>query len=155
MIDRTVILLLAGSAFFGSVLLVEMSPDASDASASPPISTRREPGSPPRAQGPRVDDLLTTVLSRPLFSPTRQPTAGQNPDQTAGLGLSDVRLTGIIIEPERRLAIFAMPGAKPTVRSEGETINDWRVDRITLREVVLSGPSGSTTMEPKIDASLV
>jgi hypothetical protein len=155
MIDRAVILLLAGSAFFGSVVFVELSPDASDASAGPPVSTRPEPGAPPRAQGPRVDDLLTTVLSRPLFSPTRQPATRQNSDQTAGTGLTDVRLSGIVIERGRRLAIFAIPGAKPAVRGEGETVNDWRVDRITLREVVLSGPAGSTTMEPKIDASLV
>jgi hypothetical protein len=155
MIDRAVILLLAGSAFFGSVVFVELSSDASDAVANPPVSARPEPGAPPRVQGPRIDDLLATVLSRPLFSPTRQPAAHDNPDQSTGLGLTDVRLSGIVIEPGRRLAIFAIPGAKPAVRGEGETVNDWRVDRITLREVVLSGPTGSTTMEPKIDATLV
>jgi hypothetical protein len=155
MIDRAVILLLAGSAFFGGVVFVELSSDATDASANLPVSIRPEPAAPPRAQGPRVDDLLTTVLSRPLFSPTRQPAARENPDQPTGLGLADVRLSGIVIEPGRHLAIFAMPGAKPTVRSEGEMVNDWRVDRITMREVVLSGPSGSTTLQPKIDASLV
>jgi hypothetical protein len=155
MIDRAVILLLAGSAFFGSVVFVELSSDASDVVANPPASARPEPGAPPRVQGRRIDDLLATVLSRPLFSPTRQPAAHENPDQSTGLGLTDVRLSGIVIEPGHRLAIFAIPGAKPAVRGEGETVNDWRVDRITLREVVLSGPTGSTTMEPKIDTSLV
>ena len=154
MIDRAVILLLAGSAFFGSVVFIELSSDASDTIVNLPVSARHEPGERPRVQSQRIDDFLTTILSRPLFSPTRQPAAPDNPDQPAAHGLTDVRLSGIVIEPGRHLAIFAMPGAKPTARSEGETLNDWRVDRISLGEVVLSGPEGSTTMRPKIDASL-
>ncbi len=155
MIDRIVILLLAGSALFGSAIFVQLWSDDTGASTSVPVATRPERGAPPRAQGPRVDDLVTTVLSRPLFSPTRQPAARENPDQPTGLGLTDVRLTGIVIEPGRHLAIFAMPGAKAVVRVEGETVNNWRVDSITLGEVVLSGPAGSTALQPKIDASLV
>ncbi len=155
MIDRTLVLLLAGCALFASVIFVELMLDDAGASTSVPVAMRPEPGIPPRAQGPRVDDLLTTILGSPLFSPTRQPAARENPDVSAGFSLTDVRLTGIVIEPGRHLAIFAVPGAKPMVRSEGEAMNDWRVDSITLGKVVLSGPGGSTTLQPKIDASLV
>jgi hypothetical protein len=154
MIDRSVVLLFAGSALFGSVIFVELWSDDTGASAKRPVAMRPEPDAPSRVPGPRVDELLATVLSRPLFSPTRQPAARANSDQPSGPGLKDVRLTGIVIEPGRRLAIFAMPGAKPMVRREGETLNDWRIDSITLGEVVLSGPAGSATLQPTIDASL-
>jgi hypothetical protein len=153
MIDRVVVLLLAGCVVFGSVILVELTSEDVGASASVPVAIRAEPATSPRAPGPRVDDLQTTILARPLFSPTRLPAGRAGPDQPAGLDLADVRLTGIVIEPERHLAIFAVPGAKPMVRSEGETMKDWRLDSITAREVVLSGPAGTRTLQPKIDTS--
>jgi hypothetical protein len=71
------------------------------------------------------------------------------------LDLAEVRLTGIVMEADRHIAIFAISGAKPMVRSEGETMKDWRLDTITLQEVVLSGPGGTRTLQPKTDASLV
>ncbi len=152
MITRVLVLLIAGCFLFGSVIVVElMSPDAG-ASVSGSAAIRPEAGTPPRAPGPRVDDLLATILTRPLFSPTRQPAA--RPDQPAGRDLGDVRLTGIIIEAGHHLAIFAVRDAKPMVRSEGEMINDWRLESIAPGEVVLSGPGGTTTLQPKIDASL-
>ncbi len=153
MIDRVLVRLLAGCALFGGVIAVELA--APDAEVATTGSVAREPhpvAAPARVQGPRADELLTTILGRPLFSPTRQPPA--RPDQPTDAGLADVRLTGIVIEPDRHLAIFAMPGAKPIVRSEGGTVNDWRIDNIALDAVVLSGPTGSTTLQPKIDASL-
>jgi hypothetical protein len=154
MIDRVLVLLLAGCAVFGSVILVELTSQDAGGSATVPAATRAEPAIPPRVQGPRVDDLLATILSRPLFSPTRQPAGRASPDQPAGLDLAAVRLTGIVVEPERHLAIFAVPGAKPMVRSEGEMMQDWRLDSITPREVVLSGPAGTRTLQPKTDTTL-
>src|SRR5712691_8040802 len=130
MIDRGVVLLLAGCALFGSVIVVELTSDDAGASAGTPVAMRAEPPSPARVRGPRIDDLLAMIVSRPLFSPTRQPPSHAGPDQPAGLDLADVRLTGIVMEPERHLAIFAVPGAKPLIRSEGETMKDWRLDSI-------------------------
>src|SRR5205085_11543052 len=93
---------------------------------------------PRRIQNPQVDELVATTLSRPLFSSTRRPRdrtiAGQAADPEFQL-----RLSGIVIEPERRIAIFAKTGAKPPVRSEGETLDEWRLDSITPRAVVLPG----------------
>ncbi len=152
MINRVLVLLIAGCVFFGSVIVIELRSDDAGASASEPVARRAEPATPSRAPGPRVDDLLATILTRPLFSPTRQPAA--RPDQPAGRDLGDVRLTGIIIEAGHHLAIFAVPDAKPMVRSEGEMINDWRLESIAPGEVVLSGPAGTTTLQPKIDTSL-
>jgi hypothetical protein len=155
MIDRGLALLLAGCALFGAVIFVELTSEDADGSAGAPVARRPEPGTVPRAQGPHVDELLTTILDRPLFSPTRQPAARKGQGQPGDVALADARLTGIVVEPGRHLAIFAVVGAKPIVRSEGETMNDWRIESITPGEVVLIGAAGTMTLKPKIDPSLV
>jgi hypothetical protein len=66
-----------------------------------------------------------------------------------------MRLTGIVIEPDRRLAIFAIPGAKPLVLAEGELINEWRVESVAPNQVSLIGAAGLTILEPKFDPTLV
>jgi hypothetical protein len=69
--------------------------------------------------------------------------------------MSDIRLTGIVVEPDRHLAIFAVAGAKPVVRAEGESLKEWRVESISPTEVSLTGPGGSRTLAPKTDPNLV
>ena len=115
-------------------------------------SPRPAETTPRRIQNPRVDELVATTLSRPLFSSTRRPRDRAIASQT-GDPEFQLRLSGIVIEPERRIAIFAKTGAKPLVRSEGETLDEWRLDSITPREVTLSGPTGST-LEPKTDPNI-
>ena len=155
MIDRLVVLLLAGCAVLGVTIAVELT-DAGTGAPSEFTAARPagQAAGAPRAQAPRVDDLLATVLARPLFSPSRKPPAGETAAPPTGPDLNDLRLTGIVIEPERRLAIFAMPGAKALVRGEGETVNDWRLEAITPQQVTLSGPDGTRTLQPKIDGTL-
>jgi len=154
MIDRGLALLLVGCALFGAVIFVELTSEDADGSAGAPIARRQQAHNEPGAQGPRVDELITTILDRPLFSATRQPATRGGPDQAANFDLADLRLTGIVVEPGRHLAIFAVVGAKPMVRSEGETMNDWRVESITPGEVVLSGPAGRMALQPKVDPSI-
>ena len=156
MIDRVAVLFLAGGALFGAVLLGEL--DSGDPGGQPvatpaPAPEQTRPAQ--RVQSPRVDDLVATTLSRPLFSATRRPTERAAPDRPADPELTNVRLTGIVIERDRHTAIFAVQGAKPLVRSEGETVNDWHLDAIAPREVTVTGPAGTTTLEPKADPNLV
>jgi len=156
MIDRVAVLFLAGGALFGAVLLGEL--DSGDPGGQPvatpaPAPEQTRPAQ--RVQSPRVDDLVATTLSRPLFSATRRPTERAAPDRPVDPELTNVRLTGIVIEPDRHIAIFAVQGAKPLVRSEGETVNDWHLDAIAPREVTVTGPAGTTTLEPKADPNLV
>jgi hypothetical protein len=157
MIDRLVlVLLLAGCALAAAIITAEMArpPDRDDPvskAASPPeaapASTRPEsPG--------RYNELLATILARPLFSNTRRPPPRGGDDATADSGLADTRLTGIIVVPGHRIAIFAPLGAKALVVSEGETVSGWRVEHINPREVSLSGPSGTKTLQPKFDPNL-
>jgi general secretion pathway protein N len=116
-------------------------------------SPRPAETTPRRIQNPQVDELVAATLSRPLFSSTRRPRDRAVASQ-AGDPEFQLRLSGIVIEPERRIAIFAKTGAKPLVRSEGETLDEWRLDSITPREVTLTGPTGSTTLEPKTDPNI-
>jgi general secretion pathway protein N len=98
--------------------------------------------------------MLTTILARPLFNSARHPPQNSVSGSDGGADLADARLTGIVTEPGRRIAIFAVNGAKPLRLTEGEAVSGWRIVSITPREVALSGPGGSKTLEPKIDPNL-
>lgn len=156
MIDRVLILSLGGCAVFGALLFAELTStpnNQQEADKRPSAPVAAPPAKP--VERPKIDQLVATALGRPLFSPTRK----QQEEATAAGGsveqeLPNLRLTGIIIEPSRHLAIFAVPGAKPLVRSEGEMVDDWKLDSIGPRQVSLSGPTGVTTLEPKTDPHL-
>src|SRR5215469_877188 len=156
MIDRLVIyLLLAGCVIFGATVLLELKSTATDTAApssvtrrvDTPFAVRRQPSS-------RLDDLLAQALARPLFSSTRRPPQAAANDSVVSSDLADTRLTGIVTEPGHHVAIFAVNGAKPLRLTEGEAVSGWRIESITPREVSLSGPGGTKTLEPKLDPSL-
>jgi|SRR5579863_604106 len=154
MIDRRVSLPVAGCVFFGALVLLELG-----ASSTPPV--------PPPAGSPKVDSAPATVsasrpdpqqgvsviLARPLFSPTRRPPPTSQSENSNNVELGGARLTGIVITPNARLAIFDIKGAKAVVLNEGETMSGWRVDSIAPGEVSLLGPGGSKTLQPKLDTS--
>lgn len=154
MIDRLALfLLLAGCVLFGAIVFAEIHPRPGAEAAANPVRVR--PDVPPAIRGRsdvRYDELVATALSRPLFSSTRRPP--QSGGGPAASELTDTRLTGIVTEPGRRIAIFAPAGAKPLTVGEGETVSGWRVDSITPREVSLSGPGGTRTVQPKFDPNL-
>jgi len=151
MIDRVVALCMAGCAVFAALLFVEL---GTGEAVRPPVVSAPQPAEARperRRQPPHADEVVSSVLDRPLFSETRRPAKQAKTDGTTTSGLRDKRLTGIVIDPQRRLAIFAVTGAKPLVRSEGEMVDEWRLDFIAPREVLLSGPDGTTTLMPKGD----
>jgi hypothetical protein len=157
MIDRLVlILLLVGCALAAAIITAEVArtPDRDEpvsvASPSPeaaPPSTRPEPPG-------RYNELLAAILARPLFSTTRRPPPKGGDNETADSEFTDTRLTGIVIAPGHRIAIFAPIGAKALIVSEGESVSGWRVERINPQEVSLSGPGGTRTLQPKFDPNL-
>ena len=69
--------------------------------------------------------------------------------------LRDVRLTGVVIGPDLRIAIFAVTGTNSRVLSEGETLKGWRLESISPKAVMLSGPAGNIVLEPQPDTNLV
>jgi hypothetical protein len=136
MTDRLLLLLLIGCLAFGSIIFVELQPTGTEDPAVAEAAAR--PDTPPaarRQQNPQVDELLTAIL--------------------ADSDLADRRLTGIVTEPGRRMAIFAVNGEKPLRVAEGDAVSGWRIESITPREVSLSGPGGTKIMQPKMDPNLV
>ena len=77
--------------------------------------------------------------------------AEERPDRE----LSNVRLTGVVIQPDRQLAIFAVTGAETRILSVGQALNGWKLDSISSEGVSLSGPGGTRTLQPEGDATLV
>ena len=97
-------------------------------------------------------------LADPLLSPTqRRPKAASsaNSANNANSPLRDVRLTGIVIGSDVRIAIFAVTGTNARVLSEGGALKGWRLDSISPERVVLSGPAGNIVLEPQPDAKLI
>ena len=156
MIERlALLLLLGGCLIFGAILLVELEPAGTEDAAGAKVAAR--PDTPPtirRPQNPRIDELLAATLARPLFSSTRRPPQSASNEAATDSDLADTRLTGIVTEPGRRTAIFAVNGDKPLRVAEGEAVSGWRIESITPREVSLSGPSGTKTLQPKMDPNL-
>jgi hypothetical protein len=149
-------LLLMGCVMFGSVILLELDSAGSDGPAAEqaPSGTDIKLGL-PRPQEMKAADLITTALAAPLFSPTRRPPETADAPDAADTGLSNVRLTGIVIGPDRRIAIFAVTGGKPLVLAEGDALRDWRLDIISAEKVSVSGPNGTRILAPKPDTTLV
>jgi hypothetical protein len=154
MIDRITALCLVGSVVLSGFLLLELrSGVAEPTTLSEPSA--KSAGPPPAPMNElAIKQLVATTLARPLFSATRRPPEreqGSSPDTP----LKDLRLTGILILPDQRIAIFARTEDKPLVLSEGEMISDWHIDNITAQSVSLSGPTGTITLEPRSDPKLV
>ena len=118
-------------------------------------SHRPSPGGrlPPAEIEPAAPEIRK--LADPLFSPTqRRPETAPSANH-ADSALRDVRLTGVVIGPDLRIAIFAVTGTNSRVLSEGEALKGWQLDSISPERVVLSGPAGNIELEPQPDANLV
>lgn len=154
--ERAVLsLLLSGCAAFAVAIVLELRAAPGDPGAGAPAAHRpaRLAAGPARA-APELSQLVAATLARPLFNPNRRP-AGRDADGSAGAGIADMRLTGIVTGPGERLAIFAVTGAKPLIVGEGGEVSGWRIETITPGAVSLSGPGGTERLQPKPDASLV
>jgi hypothetical protein len=156
MISRLAIyLLLAGCLVFVGIVFIELQPAVTDEPAPSDVPSRpNTPSAVHRPQSARLEELLATVLGRPLFNSSRRPPQTAANDGGGTSDLADTRLTGIVTEPGRSIAIFAVNGAKPLKLTEGEAVSGWRIESITPREVALSGPGGAKTLAPKNDPNL-
>ncbi|HEX3411760.1 MAG TPA: hypothetical protein VHT00_08590 [Stellaceae bacterium] len=154
MIDRLVLLLLVGGCLlFGAILIMELAPAGAEDAVVAQALRSDAPSPMTRQQNPRPEELVATTLARPLFSSARRPPQDA-PSGAAADDLTDARLTGIVTTPRHRLAIFAVSGDKPLKVAEGDAVSGWRIESITPREVSLSGPSGTKTLQPKLDPNL-
>lgn len=155
MMDRLVLLLpIAGCVLFAAVVFIELEPAGVDDAAIAEVARPEISPAIRRQQILKLDELVATTLARPLFSSTRRPPQNAPTGNAADADLADTRLTGIVTEPGRRIAIFAVKGEKPLRAAEGDAVSGWRIESITPREVSLTGPSGTKTLQPKLDPSL-
>lgn len=157
MSDRLLLYLaLAGCTLFGVILVTELSAPAPDVGVTATLRHRAAATAavPHPRPPPRLDKLVATTLARPLFNATRRPAPANADDGANDRDLADMRLTGIVTEPHRRVAIFARAGGKALAVKEGEEVDGWRVEAIAPRKVSLSGPGGTKTLQPKLNAQV-
>lgn len=154
MIDRLTAVCFIGSLCCAAALALELRTHLTVPVSSPPPAAKPKIAFEVPFSAPATQQLVHVALARPLFSATRRPPENEQSEHPDA-SLSDLRLTGILIMPDQHFAIFARSDGKPLVRSEGEMISDWRVDNIAAQSISLTGPSGTTTLEPKADPNLV
>src|SRR6516165_5991368 len=109
----------------------------------------RDRGTPRGATPPTPPGIPAAPKIRKLAKET--PSSANDADSP----LRDMRLTGLVIGPDLRMAIFAVTGTNSRVLSEGETLNGWRLESISPKVVMLSGPAGNIVLKPQPDANLV
>lgn len=116
---------------------------------------RASVAAPPSSAVPdHTGDWVATILARPLLSPDRRPApevsaAGSGSRAPDGLP----RLSGVLVGPFGRSAIFAADGAKPVVVGEGSRVSAWTVRLIQAGEVQVVGPGGVRTLHPSFPTS--
>jgi hypothetical protein len=115
----------------------------------------------PAKQGPapptppdQTDAWLATVLARPLFSRDRRPTEAGAKAASAKAPVLP-RLTGVIVGPFGRTAIFAAgDGDKGVAVVEGKMIGPYTIEAIEPGGITVSGPQGRQRVMLSGDAKL-
>ena len=94
---------------------------------------------------------VDAILARPLFMPSRRPPAAAAGPGNSGPGFP--RLTGIIIMPQQREAIFAVPGkSQPIVVTAGSRLNGVLIKSIEAGAVVVVDAAGTRMIRPSFAA---
>ncbi len=90
--------------------------------------------------------LVSSILARPLFNPSRLPAPS---GKRTGRHGKVPRLSGVIIYGADRLAIFAGPrGGQPIVAAKGDKVGDWAISLIEPGWVTLVGHGRSQRIQP-------
>ena len=132
----------------GGVIALEFAPGKPSGSAPLPAVLLRPAGITPQAGDMRqVQNWVDIILARPLFLPSRRPPSSAAGQDKSGRGFP--RLTGIIILPQRREAIFAVPGkTQPVVVRAGSRLNGVLIKSIDPGWVVVVDAAGARIIRP-------
>jgi hypothetical protein len=151
-----------GLALLASLLAVAISQElegsqpAEDPTGIVPV--RHVPKSQPRVASEDPEDhtdvWVTTSLARPLFSRDRKPTPVEAKTGGGTTLTALPRLTGVVIGPFGRTAIFAgSDSSKPIAVSQGKTLGAYTILAVEPGRVTVSGPEGDQTVQLKDDAA--
>lgn len=92
--------------------------------------------------------LADEILARPLFTISRQPARRPGAATRDGGNTFRQRLTGVVLEPALREAVFAGEGrGRGTVVREGDAIDGWTVEDVTADSVTVRGVGGSLALD--------
>ena len=92
-----------------------------------------------------------TALSRPLFVPGRRPHQAKAAGSESGPGLP--RLSGVLVSPSERVAIFAADASHQSlVIRVGSSIGGYQVQSIEAGQVVLRDDGGPRILRPTFSA---
>lgn len=112
----------------------------------PPLAAEQAPVRPATdAVLDNLDGYASTALARPLFRADRRP---PNTDVRAAALDDPPRLTGIIIGPAGRRAIFEDPGGRARIAAEGDSLGRFKVAAITPGQVSLTASEGERVLRP-------
>lgn len=153
-------------AFFGLALLAAGLASVLALELDAPPSLGDAGGIAPRRAAPRAqaraasedpvdhtDEWAQTSLARPLFSRDRRPTPEAAKGSNEAVIAALPRLTGVLVGPFGRRAIFAgSDGGKPAVIEEGSSLGPYTVQSIAPGRVTISGPEGVHELRPSYDA---
>jgi len=110
-------------------------PSTGIASQTHELQARNE--SPPQ---PTAAALRNILLSRPLFDPTRRPPALPEKNPTAPVNIP--RLSGIIVTPTNKIAIFSPAMGAPIIVYQNSRFGPFTVLAISDANVTIKGPGG-------------
>jgi hypothetical protein len=134
----------AAAAALVLVLIVEWLP-ASEPAPLPPARLPHLAPADQTADSKDTSDWADAILQRPLFTVTRKPPKSERGPHTSG-GSGLPRLSGVIIMPTGRRAIFMPDGGKPVTVAEGASLDDCTVRQIRPDRVGLACPKGETVL---------
>ena len=99
---------------------------------------------------PALSPLRNMMLSRPLFDPTRRPSAAPAEAPTAPVEIP--RLSGIMVTPAERIAVFSPATGAPIIVNQNSRFGPFTVLAISGDRVTIKGPSGVIVLRSDFSA---
>jgi hypothetical protein len=136
--------LLALAAMLAAVLTFELAEPVMPAPASVRLAAHPRAAPAPAASidEDALDDLVQTVLARPLPTPTRRGQDAPATEAEDGAEEDVPRLAGVLLGPSGHRAIFAPAKGRSLVLTEGDSLGQYTVTTIAPNTVTLSGSEG-------------
>jgi hypothetical protein len=141
---------LALAALLAAGLALELAQPAVPAvppAAPPPAAAAPAAASPDEDA---LDALVQTILARPVLHPSRRPPDAAEDGPSTPVDDALPRLTGVLVSPEGRRAIFAPGPGRAILLGEGDSLGGYTITSIAPHEVTLAGSQGERVLRPSL-----